>query len=72
MWAPVRQSGEQARTIVERFHPRRVILFGSHAGGDAQPDSDLDFLVETVAQARGLAHQTPALGSLRSRRLRVS
>jgi uncharacterized protein len=23
----------------------RVILFGSHAGGDAPPDSDLDFLV---------------------------
>lgn len=24
---------------------RRVILFGSHARGDAGPDSDLDFLV---------------------------
>jgi uncharacterized protein len=25
--------------------PSRVILFGSHARGDAGPDSDLDFLV---------------------------
>lgn len=25
--------------------PARVILFGSHARGDAGPDSDLDFLV---------------------------
>lgn len=25
--------------------PAKVILFGSHARGEAQPDSDLDFLV---------------------------
>jgi uncharacterized protein len=31
--------------IVGRFHPRQVILFGSHARGDAQPDSDVDLLV---------------------------
>ena len=31
--------------IVERFHPLRVILFGSHARGDAGPDSDVDLLV---------------------------
>ena len=31
--------------IVERFHPEKIILFGSHARGDAGPDSDVDILV---------------------------
>jgi predicted nucleotidyltransferase len=34
-----------AREIVQRFDPDRVILFGSHARGDAGPDSDVDLLV---------------------------
>ncbi len=33
------------RRIVKRFHPERVILFGSHARGTAGPDSDVDLLV---------------------------
>ena len=33
------------RQIVNRFHPRQVILFGSHATGTARPDSDVDLLV---------------------------
>ena len=31
--------------IVSRFHPDRIILFGSHARGDAGPGSDVDLLV---------------------------
>lgn len=31
--------------VVARFNPRRIILFGSHARGDAGPDSDIDLLV---------------------------
>lgn len=31
--------------IVQRFHPLRVILFGSHVRGQARPDSDVDLLV---------------------------
>jgi predicted nucleotidyltransferase len=36
---------EMTDIIVREVSPRKVILFGSHARGDARPDSDLDFLV---------------------------
>lgn len=39
------------RRIVERFAPERVILFGSHARGEAELDSDVDLLV--VARVTG-------------------
>jgi predicted nucleotidyltransferase len=31
--------------IIRRFDPLRIILFGSHARGQAGPDSDIDLLV---------------------------
>ncbi len=31
--------------VVAYFHPSRIILFGSHARGQAGPDSDIDLLV---------------------------
>jgi len=31
--------------VVERFHPEKVILFGSHAYGRPTPDSDVDLFV---------------------------
>jgi predicted nucleotidyltransferase len=46
--------------IVERFHPEQVILFGSHARGDAGPDSDVDLLVVV-----------PVLGSKREKQLEI-
>jgi predicted nucleotidyltransferase len=42
---------EAVRTIVSRFRPDKIILFGSRARGDAQPDSDADLLV--VMKVRG-------------------
>lgn len=31
--------------IVQKFHPVKIIVFGSYAHGNATPDSDLDLLV---------------------------
>lgn len=36
---------QMLRRIVSRFRPERIILFGSHARGDAGPDSDVDLLI---------------------------
>lgn len=43
--------------IVARFHPRRVMLFGSHARGTATEASDVDILVvfDHVADERRMA-----------------
>lgn len=40
--------------IVQQFDPIRIILFGSHARGEARPDSDVDLLVvmQEVADKR--------------------
>src|SRR5262245_11949585 len=40
-----REIQRMVRRIVSRFHPERIILFGSHARGDAGADSDVDLLV---------------------------
>ncbi len=36
---------EMVKAIVDEVTPEQVILFGSHASGDANVDSDIDFLV---------------------------
>jgi len=41
--------------IVRQFHPERIILFGSHARGEAGPESDVDLLV--VMPVEGLKHK---------------
>jgi UTP:GlnB (protein PII) uridylyltransferase len=34
-----------ADRIAREFRPQKIILFGSHARGEARPDSDVDLLV---------------------------
>lgn len=54
--------------IVELAAPARVILFGSRARGDHQPDSDADLLViehEVADQAAEMVRLRDALSPLR-------
>jgi predicted nucleotidyltransferase len=51
---------QMVRRIVSRFHPESVILFGSHARGEAGPDSDVDLLIVM-----------PFLGSKREKQLEI-
>jgi uncharacterized protein len=41
-FAAIENVGEQ---IARRFHPIRIILFGSYAYGEPRPESDVDLLV---------------------------
>lgn len=43
---------EIARKIVEEFHPRRIVLFGSRARGEGRGDSDVDLFVEMESDLR--------------------
>ena len=36
---------EVVRQITEKFHPQKIILFGSYARGRPRPESDVDLLV---------------------------
>ena len=50
-----------ADEIARKFHPKKVILFGSYARGDASADSDVDLFVI-------LRHGSRGVNSLRVRR----
>jgi predicted nucleotidyltransferase len=67
--ASVEEIREIARCIVDRFHPQKIVLFGSYAVGAATEDSDVDLLVvmetaeaplHTAAQIAGaIDHRFP-------------
>lgn len=44
--------------IVERFRPRRILLFGSRARGNAIPDSDYDLFIEMDTNLAPLQRST--------------
>ena len=43
--------------IVKKYHPQKIILFGSAARGDFGPDSDLDFLIIKNAIPKSNIHR---------------
>jgi predicted nucleotidyltransferase len=55
------------RRIAREFHPERVILFGSHARGTANADSDIDVLVVAPFEGSGFRHSLKILNRLDSR-----
>ncbi len=46
-----------ARRVAREFSPRRIVLFGSHARGEAGPDADVDLLV-VFAGSRPMADRS--------------
>jgi predicted nucleotidyltransferase len=47
---PMRVIRRFARQVAERFHPEKIILFGSYAYGTPHADSDVDILVVMPAR----------------------
>lgn len=55
---------QMAQVIVQEVEPERIILFGSHARGDAQAGSDVDLLVierEGFGKQRSRRHEAALL-----------
>ncbi|SRR5579884_2415621 len=50
---PLRIIRRYARAIADRFHPDKIILFGSYAYGTPHADSDVDLLVVMPAYRQG-------------------
>jgi len=38
---------DRAKPILKKYKVKKAGIFGSYARGDASPDSDIDFLIET-------------------------
>lgn len=45
MKSALTEAQQLAKTIVQKYKPEKIILFGSVARGDARRDSDIDLLI---------------------------
>lgn len=53
--------------LAKRYHPLRITLFGSHAKGTAQVDSDVDLLIEMNRVDSGLTLAADMMAELHPR-----
>lgn len=60
---------EMVRRIAAQFHPDKIILFGSHARGQAGPDSDVDLLIVMPVEGSKRRKATEIDGALADRRI---
>ncbi|NPV87631.1 MAG: nucleotidyltransferase domain-containing protein [Anaerolineae bacterium] len=63
--APLEELPEITRRILAVSKPEKIILFGSHARGDARDDSDLDLLVVLEGVEKPRAESVRLLRALR-------
>ena len=54
--------GRFAREVAEQFQPEKIILFGSHAYGKPNADSDVDILDALPERARSDVQSTAVCG----------
>ncbi|HET6401760.1 MAG TPA: nucleotidyltransferase domain-containing protein [Candidatus Kapabacteria bacterium] len=54
MTIPFESIRHYATQIAERFHPSRIVLFGSQVWGSPRPDSDVDLLVVMPFDGKGM------------------
>jgi uncharacterized protein len=65
------QIDRMVQRIVKKFHPERIILFGSQARGDAGPDSDIDLLVVMDFEGRKFDKELELRGVVRGEAMPV-
>jgi predicted nucleotidyltransferase len=53
--------------IVEKFNPKRIILFGSRARGEAREDSDYDLFIEMETEKHPVKRGVEISGLFRDR-----
>ena len=58
------QIDRMVKRIARKFRPEKIILFGSHARGEAGPDSDVDLLVVMAFEGSALDKAVEIRGAL--------
>ena len=62
---------QMAQRIVARLNPNMIVLFGSHARGNARADSDVDLLIVMSFTGSARAAAAQVYGTLHGRTLPV-